>query len=501
MKLDNITVEIRPRNSWEAIDIGFALARLWYPQLLLLWAATAFPTFLVVLGVGLLLPGKTTTWALVLFWLLKPFYEPPLIYWVSRAVFGERQSTRRILTRLYRRIAIHRLWSVGKSRLSIFRSFTLPPVLLEGLGSRKKNERLALLKQGQEVAALLTFGCYFIEFILAYTLLIVFYLLIPEELRWIDFGDFVFTPGTTLACVSYLLAAMVVAPLYVCGGFMMYISRRVDLEAWDLEIGFKRIRNRLGLRKTGKNLVVSVLLAFLCVQPVDSYGKNHGTYDRQQTKEIVTEVLQDKDFGQEVTRYRWVAKEKESKQADTAWMRAIRDFFTWLGELIDSLAKLLGGVATPVFQFLFWATIGGLVAYLLYRYAGLRKWLLRGRNSAETLRSHPQVMFGLDIHPESLPDDIAAACWEFLGTGKKRQCLSLLYRASLSRLVEKHQLDIEPSTTELECCSLVDDDREQEEAGFFKELTGVWVLAAYGHISPRTSTCERLIAGWRQFYG
>ena len=45
MDLDTITVAIRPRSTWEAIDAGFMLARQWYWKLFLLWLLAASPFF------------------------------------------------------------------------------------------------------------------------------------------------------------------------------------------------------------------------------------------------------------------------------------------------------------------------------------------------------------------------------------------------------------------------------------------------------------------------
>ena len=43
-----------------------------------------------------------------------------------------------------------------------------------------------------------------------------------------------------------MFAICVVEPLYVAGGFGLYLNRRTELEAWDIEIAFRRIdRQRL----------------------------------------------------------------------------------------------------------------------------------------------------------------------------------------------------------------------------------------------------------------
>jgi hypothetical protein len=38
----------------------------------------------------------------------------------------------------------------------------------------------------------------------------------------------------------YVVAALVVEPFYAAAGFAMYLSRRADLEAWDIEQDLRR---------------------------------------------------------------------------------------------------------------------------------------------------------------------------------------------------------------------------------------------------------------------
>jgi hypothetical protein len=40
--------------------------------------------------------------------------------------------------------------------------------------------------------------------------------------------------------ISYALAVFFVEPFYVAAGFAMYLNRRAELEAWDIEQEFRR---------------------------------------------------------------------------------------------------------------------------------------------------------------------------------------------------------------------------------------------------------------------
>ena len=44
--------------------------------------------------------------------------------------------------------------------------------------------------------------------------------------------------------VAYAAAVAFLEPLYVAAGFGMYLNRRVELEAWDIEQEFRRAQPR-----------------------------------------------------------------------------------------------------------------------------------------------------------------------------------------------------------------------------------------------------------------
>src|SRR5690606_23475696 len=48
-----------------------------------------------------------------------------------------------------------------------------------------------------------------------------------------------------LSNLLYALVLVVWEPIYVASGFSLYLNRRTILEAWDIELAFRRIRARL----------------------------------------------------------------------------------------------------------------------------------------------------------------------------------------------------------------------------------------------------------------
>jgi hypothetical protein len=141
-------------------------------------------------------------------------------------------------------------WILSGARLSAVRAFVLPVRRLEGLRGAAARTRVELLLRGWRGAQWNLIGaCGLLEAGLLIALSFGSWQFIPAELQ----GSFRSLPeelghsgwlqhGLRLA---ELLAIGLVEPVFVAAGFAMYLSRRTDLEAWDIELAFRRLRNRL----------------------------------------------------------------------------------------------------------------------------------------------------------------------------------------------------------------------------------------------------------------
>jgi hypothetical protein len=135
-----------------------------------------------------------------------------------------------------------------------------------------------------------------------------------------------------------------------------------------------------------------------------------------------------------------------------------------------------------------------LIVYLLRRFRGPLMKLGRGKET----ESAPEVMFGLDVSPESLPDDVPAQVMLLWHDNRQRDALGLLYRASLSRLIDQHALTFKSSHTEAECAALVKTRGIISLSSYFTGLTRAWCHLAYGHELPQQDTIQKLCDGWSE---
>jgi hypothetical protein len=112
-------------------------------------------------------------------------------------------------------------------------------------------------------------------------------------------------------------------------------------------------------------------------------------------------------------------------------------------------------------------------------------WILRLLKSGapRTVPAQPDVgdrqVLDLDIHPDSLPDDVSAAAFELLRAGRLRDSLSLLYRASLSSAVHRFGVTLGAHHTEREALKAVKVALDDARARYFADLVATWQRVVY----------------------
>lgn len=240
MQLDALALKLRPRTGLEACDLGVRLCQA--------AGASVFPGYLAVLlpvAALALATRDIATWVpAVALWCAKPWLDRTVLFALSRAAFGQR-TTLKDLWRHRRQVLLHQLPStwVGR-RLTPWRAFTQPVHQLEGLRGRPLRERARLIRQRRTTTATgVTCLFFLVEQILFVALTSLAFWFAPR-----GYAPTVATlfAGTSPAWVGVLLDgayAAVIAllePFYVAAGFAMYLSRRAELEAWDLEQELRR---------------------------------------------------------------------------------------------------------------------------------------------------------------------------------------------------------------------------------------------------------------------
>ena len=363
-----------------------------------------------------------------------------------------------------------------------------------------------------------------IEGILSIGLMALLYMLLPDqvEIDWLPLLD---NNGVLVYWITNTISLLVmaaVAPFYVFGGFMLYIGRRVELEAWDIEIHFRKLRTRLAetqnrarkptSRSTGTvtSLVCALGLLLITAAGVPAPAQADVATPAQ-SEALIDEILADEDFHQREQQSRWQLKDFESRErAFPQWLINFIEWLEGLGgdsdveqESEEKIWPLLAGII----EILLWITAIGLVIFLLWYFRDYLRSLAGYRPTRKTQPApRPEILFGLDVRSESLPDDVTAEVLRLWHSGAQREAMGLLYRASLANLISRFDCAFQDHYTEAECAQLVRQEATQDPrlqpalVQFFGLLTTTWQRQAYAHKPPANAQLEALCGQWQQVF-
>lgn len=533
MNLDQVTLEIRPRSAWEAVDLGLLMAKRWWLAMMKVWLLASAPFF----ALALFIPAQYFWAAFLVLWWFKPLYERPLLHILSRAIFNDLPNTHSTLQQ-FPRLALQQIFmSLTLRRFSPTRAMDLPVVQLEGLAGARRQARISLLhREDSAPAGWLSFIGLQLEIYLALGMISLLWSMIPSELE-IEWANLFFNQQTAqlqyLQLALWYLALGLTAPFYVACGFALYLNRRIKLEAWDIDIAFRRIAEKRKENQQQSSLV-SIVVALLLfssmaiTHPQTSYADDQlpsmetensaaasiqsfvepplGEYrdlTKDEALEAIKTVMQGNEFSRKETKRRLTYIEPEGKEN---WLAKYLD--EKFGHFFKNWEDFRGfGYAASALEIVLWCAVLLLIALVIYRY---RHWLAAQYvriAPPKVPRTIPQTLFGMDVTRESLPEDISGSALELLHQGNSRAALALLYRASLFQLIQQG-VDIHEGHTEGECVQLMvelfnrealntkNPGNKSTQIDYFAKLTRHWQRLAYGHQFPPITVAEQLSNEW-----
>ncbi len=501
MELSAIRIPLNARGPWSAVDLGFTLARHWWLPLFLVWL---IPSMLVYWL--LMLAFSDTPWvALLVVWWLKPFWDQLNLYMGSRLIFGQKIGVMETLKSGFSVVKKDWWKWLTFRRLSMTRSFDMPITTLEQLGGEARSNRKAVLHQtGSGAPFWLTILTLHLEYILTYGFLMLLYLMVPEFVD-VDWNVLFFEDATVLSSLSNSLLCIsmaALAPFYTMSGFVLYLNRRIELEGWDIELQFRQLAERLkGVAFKSKTANVAVVLFALfslnIASPNSAIANTSAdtvtVLTSESSKKRIEKVLEGDAFHQKHTSSTWQRKDATKKDTDNEPPKWLQNLF----EHMSSAAKAIRALGA-VIEVAFWLAIAGLVVYLIYRYRKEIQSMSRFFRKQKKKTEAPKVLFGLDVTEENLPENVlneVRALWE---SGQKRNAISLLYRASLSKLIHEHACPFQSSDTESECVEKVSALGLEKTSSFLSMLTEVWQSIAYGHLDVSSDRFVELCDRWEE---
>lgn len=553
MRIEDLQVELRPRSPWEAVELGMALARrhaaaVWRP-----WLVLTLPVFVLANAAGWWFDAVPL--AALLMWWLKPVFDRVPLYVLSRAVFGATpglRDTLRAQAHWGRGALVHHLtWR----RLSPVRALYLPVDLLEG-GAHAGERRRVIGGHARGTASLLTLVCVHFEIALGLAAVMLVLAFVPFELltesaraMWALLAEQPPRWAQVALNAAAWLATSLIEPFYVAAGFGLYLNRRTQLEAWDVEIAFRRLGKRLAAAVPALVLAVGfVLVAPVRAAPAGApvstpaaAAPGAASNSKSQPPAVdLRDVFADAyvpvsdnwpaprvtptsqrpggrrdeadappragtggaggahppgagpaatpDFGDAV---RGLARDPLLHPRERRAVWQLRDPRQPDTPEDAAWAAGVGRVFAVISEFGLWILLAIGVAVLLWT---APRWWPAVRETATPRRPLSRVSVEAEALPDALPADIAAAARALFGTGRVRAALALVYRAAVEGMVTRTGATLVPGATEAECLRASRALADAEDRAAFAQAVRVWQHAAYAQRPPTREEFDALLA-------
>jgi len=238
MKAEQLQLALRPRPAYEAVDLGVrmtqrslrSLLRAYLPLALLLAVACG-----ATIEIAPWLP-----WALL--WWFLPWLDRTLLHIYARQAFGDETSFNDAWEARRDTPWLTMLQWLTIWRLSFWRAYSMPVGQLEGQTGASRRQRVkAILRAHRGAATMMQSTFSWIWTFLALGLVSLIPWMTPglrnwDAVRWLTNGNLA---GAGVMYAAEAVAMLFVEPFFVASGFAMYLNRRVELEAWDVEQGLR----------------------------------------------------------------------------------------------------------------------------------------------------------------------------------------------------------------------------------------------------------------------
>ena len=459
MELNHLSFNPRSRTSYEIFDLALLLTKRHFMALFAIYLSLVLPLFLIL---GLVLGWS---WGALIAWWLKPVFERPLLDYLSKVIFNQQASIRSSIGSIFKLSVVDFCSHLTILRLSPNRAFLAPVEQLENLsGQRKKARKLLLFSSNKPKQSLWMLFCVHFELILVFSIAALIIALTPGSFS-LQEQYYQFQSDPTWVEVSfnfiYIFVIALIAPLFVTGGFLAYLHRRVELEGWDIELAFKNMRSRFKAILPVLCFFVSAL--FLAPSP-KTYAQE---LNKETIKNDVAALYAENDVIEKKTT--WVPHFDESDgSSEKDFLSSVVSFFQWIGTGLGNLS---------------WLLVGGLVlllAYYLYKNKGFFTSVAPNDKVTKNSEHVIPTLFA-DIQHNDIPKDLILAAKQAYEEGNLRRALAYLLQFSLFWAQEAHSVKLHYSMTESECQFAIYQKIPPSQQPIFERLFLTWMKVAWAH--------------------
>lgn len=245
------------------------------------------------------------------------------------------------------------------------------------------------------------------------------------------------------------------------------------------------------IAKLINGFVITVLISFSCFSYAEQETPLRSTSDVDyvsevrlpvaESKQTIADIINSRDLKGEHKKSEWTLKEIDFDEPDD------KETPEWI--------KSFSIVFATVVEYLLWIFLAIAIVFIYLSRHQWQHFFLTEKDEEEAYQV-PEVLFGMNVREDSLPDDIIAEATILWQQQKARESLSLLYRGALVRLLIQEKIPLENSHTEGNILTLSQTFLADTKYTYLKELTQQWQLIAYAHRIPMDEAMAWLFSHW-----
>lgn len=493
MDLNQLSFNARNRTPWQVFDLTILMVKKHFLPMIKIIISLYLP--LVIL---LQLAFSTTTASLILWW-LKPVIERPLLDFLAKKSFSQPTTTWSCIASLKQLKFADIFMMLTLYRFSPNRVYLSPIEQLEKLSGKKRSSRknvfLGRCDHKQTTWLLI---CLHMELILTMLFLAVAYNFIPQG-TYID-DQFVFQSlangDLELAYFyCYIIALVLVMPYFATGGFLTYLNGRIKLEAWDIELAFKRI-----VKSRALALLLPLFVCFNFTYSPDSSANEtvavtvdtrleNSNKQADITRQEIADLYKEKQWIKTQTSWQPIIDDEENQEMDLSWL----ELFAFLKHFGALFAYIAWGL---VIIFCLW------LAYKLYQVKG-RMFIdvnAKTNNANKPAKSDIPIFFN-EIVEDIAPTQLLALAIKENEQNNLRKALMYLLQYSLFFAEQSAEVKLHKSMSEMECQSALLEVLPSENHHLYKRLFSTWIQQAWAHRNASREDVKNLIDEFQSLNG
>ncbi len=500
MDINKLSFVARKRTPWEVFDFCQLMVKSHFLSMFKIAALLYIPIALLSWQLF------SITSAGYIIWWLKPLLERPLLDYLAKQSFAQPTTAWQCIKSIKNLRLVDIFAMLTYRRFSPNRAYLAPVEQLEKLqGNAGKKRKSILLNRNNHKQSFWIIFCVHIEMLLVFLFMAISYSFIPQGIDidlQLDNLNAMIEGIEYLYFIAYLLAITLIAPYFVTGGFLMYLNSRINLEAWDIELAFKKIAS-----KTAQlvGVVVFALATNLMLPAADVYAQNSITKTLENTldeasivkplsaqtqlqqadnlykQQQVDDIYQEHQLIDKMTS--WQPVNNNEDEVDLKWLR---DFFASL----SGISNFIG--------YLFWFLIALLVLWLgkvIYQsgvFSRLTGIKMKAKSKTK-LQTTELPSFIRDVEHQQWPEDLLSAAQQALTEQEFRQALMLVLKFSLNFAQQQSDVSIYAHMTETECERALLKSLPEQWHSSYQQLFMLWIKLAWAHRSVSSEQVHDLI--------